>query len=218
MRVADIRPIEALAARDGDRRAHILAAAERAFLQKGFHAASMQDVAAEARMSPGNLYRYFPSKEVIVAGLCARDQETLAANVRTLVSCGDPLGGIEIMLRRHLVEEPRERFQMIVEIWAEATRKPEIAALCSGIDAHVRQGLAQVVESAKRLGVAPADIDTDFVVRTMMTIVIGLFKRRAHESAFNGEGELALALGVIKASIRGDVRPVTSNRKAAPES
>ena len=75
--------------RDGDRRALILAAAERAFLQKGFHATSMQDVAAEAGMSPGNLYRYFPSKEAIVAGLCARDQAMLAENVRVLLSFGE---------------------------------------------------------------------------------------------------------------------------------
>jgi AcrR family transcriptional regulator len=203
---AEIQPVE-VPGRDGDRRAHILAAAERAFLREGFHASSMQDVAAEAGMSPGNLYRYFPSKEAIVAGLCASDQKELAANVQTLVSCGNPLAGIEVLLRQHLVEEPRERFQMIVEIWAEATRKPEIAKLCSGIDGHVRGGLAQVVEAAKRLGLAPADIDTDFVVRTMMTVVIGLFKRRAHEAEFNGDAELALALAVIKAAMEGRVRP-----------
>jgi AcrR family transcriptional regulator len=198
---------EGVAGRDGDRRTLILEAAERAFLREGFHASSMQDVAAEARMSPGNLYRYFPSKEAIVAGLCARDQEELAENVRTLVACGDPLRGIEMMLRAHLLEEPRARFQMIVEIWAEATRKPEIAELCRGIDTHVRHGLAQVVESAKRTGAAPADVDIDFVVRTIMTIVTGLFKRRAHELEFNGDAELALALAVIGAAMRGQIRP-----------
>jgi TetR/AcrR family transcriptional regulator, repressor for uid operon len=203
---AEIPPVEG-PARDGDRRAHILAAAERAFLREGFHASSMQDVAAEAGMSPGNLYRYFPSKEAIVAGLCACDQEELAANVQTLVACGNPLAGIEMLLRQHLVEEPRERFQMIVEIWAEATRKPEIANLCNGIDGYVRGGLAQVIEAAKRLGLAPADVDTDFVVRTMMTIVIGLFKRRAHEADFSGDAELAMALAVIKAAIEGRIRP-----------
>ena len=205
MSAAAIQPAES---RDGNRRALILAAAERAFLKDGFHAASMQTVAAAAGMSPGNLYRYFPSKEAIVAGLCARDQEMLAENVRALLSCGDPLGGIEMMLRRQLVEEPRERFQMIVEIWAEATRKPEIAELCLGIDAHVKRGLAQVVESAVRLGIAPADVDVDFVVRTMVTIVIGLFKRRAHEEKFDGDAELALALAVINAAMRGQIRPV----------
>src|SRR5271163_3823743 len=59
---------------DPDRRSHIVAAAERAFVRYGFHAATMLQVAEEAGMSAGNLYRYFPSKEAIVEELCARDQ------------------------------------------------------------------------------------------------------------------------------------------------
>src|SRR5262245_17106399 len=50
-----------------DRRAEILAAAQRCFVRSGFHGASMQDICAEAGMSPGNLYRYFPSKEALIA-------------------------------------------------------------------------------------------------------------------------------------------------------
>ena len=71
MSAAAVQPAEG---RDGDRRALILAAAERAFLKDGFHAASMQTVAAEAGMSPGNLYRYFRSKEDIIAGIAERDR------------------------------------------------------------------------------------------------------------------------------------------------
>ena len=52
-----------------DRRAEILDAAERCFIRSGFHQASMQEICAEAKMSPGNLYRYFPSKEAIIAGI-----------------------------------------------------------------------------------------------------------------------------------------------------
>jgi TetR/AcrR family transcriptional regulator, repressor for uid operon len=46
-----------------DRRTRILDAAETCFVRSGFHRTTMQDVAAEAGMSAGNLYRYFPSKE-----------------------------------------------------------------------------------------------------------------------------------------------------------
>src|SRR5688572_16658198 len=61
-----------------DRRTHIINAAERCFVRAGFHRTTMQDVAAEAGMSPGNLYRYFPSKDALVAGLCGRDRAELA--------------------------------------------------------------------------------------------------------------------------------------------
>lgn len=52
-----------------DRREEILAAAKRCFSRSGFHGTSMQEICAEARMSPGSLYRYFPSKEAIIAGI-----------------------------------------------------------------------------------------------------------------------------------------------------
>jgi TetR/AcrR family transcriptional repressor of uid operon len=45
-----------------DRRAEILAAAERCFVRSGFHQASMHEICIEAGMSPGNLYRYFPPR------------------------------------------------------------------------------------------------------------------------------------------------------------
>src|ERR1041384_4309671 len=57
-----------------DRRLEILAAAQRCFVRAGFHGASMQDICAEAGMSPGNLYRYFPSKEALIAGIAERDR------------------------------------------------------------------------------------------------------------------------------------------------
>src|SRR5271154_894437 len=59
---------------DAERRERIIEAAERAFVRNGFHATTMQGVADEAGMSAGNLYRYFPSKEAIVEGLCMADQ------------------------------------------------------------------------------------------------------------------------------------------------
>ena len=55
--------------RQSDRRDEILGAAQRCFVRSGFHQTSMQEICAEAGMSPGNLYRYFPSKESLIAAI-----------------------------------------------------------------------------------------------------------------------------------------------------
>src|ERR1700704_4475925 len=60
--------------RQSDRRDEILEAAGRCFVRSGFHQTSMQEICAEAGMSAGNLYRYFPSKEAIIAGIAERDR------------------------------------------------------------------------------------------------------------------------------------------------
>ncbi len=58
-----------------DRRATILDAAEQCFSRSGFHQTSMSDICQAAGMSPGNLYRYFPSKEAIIAGIIERHRD-----------------------------------------------------------------------------------------------------------------------------------------------
>jgi TetR/AcrR family transcriptional regulator, repressor for uid operon len=215
MILTDIQPASP-ARSESDRQFRILAAAERAFVRHGFHAATMQDVAAEAGMSPGNLYRYFRSKEAIVAGLCARDQADLAADFAAVGHSGDLFSGMGQMLRKKLIAEPRESLQLVLEIWAEATRNPAIAEMCGGMDSGIRQNLAALIEGAKQHGMAASDLDTDFAVRTIITIGIGLFKRRAHEQNFDGEAEVGLALAVVAALFRGAIRPIGASDGAAP--
>src|SRR5690242_15568423 len=77
------------AQRQSDRRTEILDAAERCFARAGFHQASMQDICSEAGMSPGNLYRYFPSKEALIAGICERNRAEAAASFARVGQAAD---------------------------------------------------------------------------------------------------------------------------------
>src|SRR3546814_14831985 len=51
------------------RRDQVLDAAEACFRREGFHAASVNRIAAEAGMSVGHLYRYFDSQDEIILAL-----------------------------------------------------------------------------------------------------------------------------------------------------
>ncbi len=54
--------------REGRRR-QILGAARRLFAARGFHSATMEEIAREAELSPGTLYLYFNSKDELFAAL-----------------------------------------------------------------------------------------------------------------------------------------------------
>jgi len=54
------------------RRQQILVAAKRVFSAKGFARATIEDIAAEAELSPGTLYLYFKSKDELCASLSVR--------------------------------------------------------------------------------------------------------------------------------------------------
>src|ERR1700758_1602890 len=56
-----------------EKQRHIREAALACFRRSGFHQASMADICTEANMSPGNLYRYYDSKEAIIAAICEED-------------------------------------------------------------------------------------------------------------------------------------------------
>src|SRR5712672_1263343 len=127
-----------------DRRAEILAAAQRCFVRWGFHGASRQDICAEAGMSPGNLYRYFPSKEALVAGIAERDR----AEVAKQFAGADLSDGLFAVL----------------EVMAEARRNPEIARISAAFDADIRKWLGDLFRAAAARGDIPADVDIEGAV------------------------------------------------------
>jgi TetR/AcrR family transcriptional regulator, repressor for uid operon len=192
---------------EGDRREQIIAAAGRAFVRHGFHAATMQQVAEEAGMSAGNLYRYFPSKEAIVDGICEVDRRERSAAFAILLGSENVLTTLATMLHTHLLAKPRDRAMMYIEITAEAARNPRIAAKTLAIDEDVRRGLAELVEIAKAKGEAAAPLDATFAARVIFTLVGGLFKRRALEPDFDADVEAAMTLGVLKALFAGAIAP-----------
>jgi TetR/AcrR family transcriptional repressor of uid operon len=195
-------------AAEAERRQRILEAAERAFVRHGFHATTMQHVAEEIGMSAGNLYRYFPSKEAIVEGLCAVDQAGRARAFAELMAHNDNImEAISAGLREHVLARPAEKARMIVEIWAEAGRNSRVAEITRAIDADVLGGLERLMDAAKAAGVASPALDSRFGARFFFTFVAGLFKRIAIEPDFDRDAETAMAVGVLRALFAGALQP-----------
>jgi AcrR family transcriptional regulator len=192
---------------EDERRAHILEAAERAFVRYGFHAATMTQVAEEAGMSAGNLYRYFPSKEAIVAGLCLADQVERSEAFAKLAGADDLKAAMRSGLRQHVLQSPREKARMIVEIWAESGRSERVAEFTRRLDGDVLDGLVGLVELAKSRGAAAATVDARFAARVLFSLVAGIFKRIALEPEFDVEAESAMALGVFESLFEGRLAP-----------
>lgn len=192
---------------DRDRRDHIAVAAERAFVRHGFHAATMQQVAEEAGMSAGNLYRYYASKEALVEGICFLDQHERVSAFHALAHSDDLLGTLEAMLRENVLTKPRHKTVLFLEITAEAARNPRIAEMIRTNDVEVIEGLAGLVEVAKANGQAAAELDAHFAARLMFTYVGGLFRRRALDEHFDVEAEVAMTTALMRALFAGAILP-----------
>jgi TetR/AcrR family transcriptional repressor of uid operon len=193
---------------EAGRRERILEAAERVFAARGFHVATMQDVADGAGMSPGNLYRTFASKEAIVEGLCARDQQERAANFAKVGQVESVMAAFAEGLRQHVVSRPRAKARLMVEIWAEAARNPAIAAMSRAVDADILTQLERMIEIAKQRGEASPSVNSSSVARYIFTYVSGLLQRVACNPDFDAEAEGERAFGLFKALCEGKLAPV----------
>ncbi len=192
-----------------DRKDRILDAAERCFVRTGFHRATMQDVAAECGMSPGNLYRYFASKDDIVSGLAERDRERFMRDMERLKSAADPRSTFIAMGRMHLVEEPREKAILMMELWAEGARNPRIGAICGSMDAICKGILVEFIQHWRRMEGIKSPMAAEEVAELMLLLGDGIYRRRAGSPDFNSGAAFDFilpivldAIGVPQAAVR----------------
>jgi len=181
-----------------DRRTEILDAAARCFSRSGFHQTSMQTICAEAGMSPGNVYRYFPSKEAIIAAISERDLAQAASDFAAVDQAPDFFTGFAALGRQYLVERDREEIALHLDIMAEARRNPEIRRIRESIQADVRAGLTGILRRAAERGELRRDVDFDKVVTVIMALGDGLEARRAVDPSFSSESVIDIVLDLVR--------------------
>lgn len=120
------------------RRQQVLDAASDAFRRRGFHAASMAEIAKLAGMSPGHIYNLFENKDEIIAAIVERDCEEIVQRIGELQQEGDVL---QSMLREteKAIDESTEvaAAALELEVLAEAGRNPRLAAVVHASEALV---------------------------------------------------------------------------------
>lgn len=180
-----------------ERHLRILEAAERVFTRAGFHAATMNEVAIEAGTSPGNLYRYFAGKDALIAAIVERDRSRIAADFARLDHERPILPQLAAFARHHMVEEPRTKAVMALQIWAESARNPDLARTCTAIDGVVFQGLSAAFAAAKRQGELPADLDDARYLQILLLMADGIFCRRGIDPDFDAEAAVATLVNTM---------------------
>ena len=138
-------------------RERILVAAKRCFAERGFHAASMADIAKTAGMSAGLLYRYFDSKAAIVRAIIDRQMEENRCVLDEVSSASDLVPAILALYERWTQgDEARGAAALFLDITAEATRDPEIGDALRTADGYSRARLAEALERITGSAASPS--------------------------------------------------------------
>ncbi|ADU15009.1 regulatory protein TetR [Asticcacaulis excentricus CB 48] len=125
-----------------ERRQQILDATLRCVRRSGFHGASMADIAAEAKMSVGVIYRYFANKEAIIEAIVASDLAEMRAKFAEWDETPDDqlldtlLNTIDFALDH---KYGPDKSALALEVLAEAARNPRVAAIVQAADVQERE-------------------------------------------------------------------------------
>jgi AcrR family transcriptional regulator len=141
-------------------REEILAAADRLFVEEGFHATSVDQIANAAGYTKGAVYSNFAAKEDLFFAIYERRMDQALADLeRTLAEASDPAAWLESVLADTSSRRGRDDRWMstFFEFWAHVIRRPVLRERFAAIHARLEGPfVAAVQRHADRHGVEPA--------------------------------------------------------------
>lgn len=141
-----------------ERRKRIVDATLAVLLRKGLAATTVRDVAGEMGTSPGLVHHYFASMDELLA--TAFETAALGGfeHTRAAVSAvEDPIGRLRAFFASYTRAEQDWAFQLWLDAWAEAARRPVLRATSRRLNVAWQQLLVELIESGTESGAFTCD-------------------------------------------------------------
>jgi AcrR family transcriptional regulator len=137
-----------------DRRAAIVSATVDVARQKGLASTTVRDVAARMGTSSGLIHHYFGSMDDVLAAaferVAARD---LGLSVQAMAEAGSALEALRVFIRTYTPADKDWAFQMWLDAWAEASRRPAVRATSRRLNLEWQALLEGTIRDGVRDGV-----------------------------------------------------------------
>ncbi|WP_315779262.1 MULTISPECIES: TetR/AcrR family transcriptional regulator [unclassified Bradyrhizobium] len=154
------------------KRRGILQAALSCFVRSGFHGASTTDICAAAKISPGHLYHYFPSKEAMIQALVEMNLGHAAARLQAVLAAPNVIDALVQELENSSLHQPQAQV-LSTEALAEACRNPDFAAIVHAQTRAMRTLLVEFLVQAQQRGEVDARLDPEATANILLAIVDG---------------------------------------------
>ncbi|CCD91438.1 putative transcriptional regulatory protein, TetR/AcrR family [Bradyrhizobium sp. ORS 375] len=158
--------------RHEQKRREILQAALACFVRDGFHGASTTDICAEAGISPGHLYHYFPSKETMIQALVEQNLEHAGGRLQAILAGPDVIEALVQELESTSIHQPQAQV-LTAEALAEACRNPEFASIVHAHARAMRALLVDFIVKAQHRGEVDASLDPEATANILFAVVDG---------------------------------------------
>jgi len=161
-----------------DRREQILGAALVCFAKRGFHQTSMHDISAEAGISVGLIYRYFENKEAVIAAMADRHKKEIQAVLERARQAPTLLESLEILFTAHCCENsPKVQSAFVVDLYAEASRNPQIADLVRDVLQTAMDGVTDLISRSQEGTTTAHDLKPHELSELIFAVARGMLMR-----------------------------------------
>lgn len=142
------------------RRQQVLTAAAECFRRRGFHGASMAEIAKTAGMSAGHIYNLFENKDDVIAAIVERDRDEIVRRIEETLDGEDVAGAMLAAVEDSFHEPEREAEAALnLEVLAEASRNAKLAQVVVESETTIRHKAMVLIRMA--LGPAADTLPTD---------------------------------------------------------
>ena len=171
------------------RRKQIIDAAGACFLERGFHATKIQDIATRAGLSTGAPYRYFESKDDIVAAMCSESLDRNRQRFGTLDLSAASRAIFEELSTVYFAaaHEPGAvgAARLTLQVWEESSRSEQVGKVLLEDFSMIQTHVSKIVIEAQEQFEIDIELDPVSVAQTMVSLVLGLIVQRAAGSDVN---------------------------------
>jgi AcrR family transcriptional regulator len=176
------------AERQAQTREELLDAAMRLFTGRGFHATSLDQVAAEAGYTKGAVYSNFRSKEDLFFALYERRVEAVVEQTRAELRRADPIEFAGAVLARRVDDG---WLAVFFEFWAHVLRNAELRERFLALHRRAREPLVEATRDW------PGD-DNERMTVAMFAMVSGLRLEQLTDPSFQAEDLVVHMLTALK--------------------
>lgn len=197
------------------KRREILAAAATCFARKGFEKTRTADICAEAGISSGNLFHYFPSKQAILIAIFEQDGRDMAQRLAAAANSDDPWRKV-LELVEHSVKEAADPIAagLALAISAHASHDEAFAELLVKNDREFRKGLEELLKRAARLKQIDDSLDPATIASWIMLLIDGIFSRIVTEPEFAPLEQLPTLRLLLSRFVRAESREKNSVKRS----
>jgi AcrR family transcriptional regulator len=154
-----------------EKRREILKAVARCFRRHGLNGASISDICAEAKISPGHLYHYFDDKNAIITAMAEERLKEITAHFqRSIDRPGFMVAGMLSEVDWLAQSEGPANSALLFEMLAEAVRRRPVAKTLRAFSREMRNVLVDLIHRGQTRGEIDKEIDPVITA----TVLIGI--------------------------------------------